>query len=120
MALELITTLRELNNPTKEPQMYADKLNRLGLPIPVTHIVNPVITMVAWLRRYAADAKVFVIGEDALIRAVQAAGIEATERADEIDIVIAFHALVVASIATLPVRSDEIVVVLESRRSPPQ
>jgi HAD superfamily hydrolase (TIGR01450 family) len=98
-AFELITTLRELNrqtlflsnNPTKDPQMYADKLNRLGLPTPVTHIVNPVITMVAWLCRYAPDAKVFVIGEEPLIRAIQAAGIETTERADEIDIVIASY-----------------------------
>ena len=97
-AFELITTLRELNrqtlflsnNPTKDPQMYADKLNRLGLPTPVTHIVNPVITMVAWLCRYAGR-KVFVIGEEPLIRAIRAAGIETTERADEIDIVIASY-----------------------------
>lgn len=98
-AFELIKTLRELgrstlflsNNPTKDPQMYADKLERLGLPTPVSHIVNPVITMTAWLRAHAPNARVFVIGEEPLIRAIEAAGIHTTERPDEIDLVIASY-----------------------------
>jgi HAD superfamily hydrolase (TIGR01450 family) len=98
-AYELVTTLRKLgratlflsNNPTKDPQMYADKLDRLGLPTPVSHIVNTVVTMTAWLQQNAAGARVFVIGEQPLIRAIEAAGIETTERPDEIDIVIASY-----------------------------
>lgn len=98
-AHELVTTLREQgcatlflsNNPTRDPQMYADKLGRLGLPTPTTHIVNPVVTMAAWLRREAPDASVFVIGEEPLIRAIQAAGIRTTSRAEEIDIVVASY-----------------------------
>ena len=98
-AFELITTLRELgratlflsNNPTKDPQMYADKLDRFGLPTPVSHIVNTVVTMTAWLRQNASGARVFVIGEQPLIRAIEAAGIETTERPDEIDFVIASY-----------------------------
>lgn len=98
-AYELVTTLRELgratlflsNNPTKDPQMYADKLDRLGLPTPVSHIVNTVVTITAWLRENAAGARVFVIGEQPLIRAIEAAGIETTERPEEIDIVLASY-----------------------------
>jgi HAD superfamily hydrolase (TIGR01450 family) len=98
-AFELVTTLRELgratlflsNNPTKDPQMYADKLGRLGLPTPVSHIVNTVVTMTAWLRENAAGARVFVIGEPPLVRALEAAGIELTDRPEEIDIVLASY-----------------------------
>ena len=98
-AYELITTLRRLgratlflsNNPTRDPQMYADKLGGLGLPTPVSHIVNPVVTMTAWLREHAPGARVFVIGEQPLIRAIRAAGFEITERPDEIDYVIASY-----------------------------
>lgn len=96
-AYELITALRERgratlflsNNPTQDPQMYADKLRRLGLPTPVSHIVNPLVTMTAWLREHVVDAKVFVIGEEPLIRDIRAAGIELTDRPEQIDLVIA-------------------------------
>src|SRR3712207_6531180 len=71
--------------------MYAEKLDRLGLPTPVSHIVNTVVTMTEWLRQNAPSARVFVIGEQPLIRSIQAAGIETTERPDEIDIVIASY-----------------------------
>ncbi len=96
---ELVTALRELgrrtlfltNNPTKDRQMYADKLERLGLPTPVSHIVNPVVTMVDWLRRNAVGARVYVIGEEPLTRAIADAGFALTERPEEIDIVVASY-----------------------------
>ena len=98
-AFDLVTRLRELgrqtlfltNNPTKDRQMYADKLDRLGLPTPLTHIVNPVVTMVDWLRSNAPAAMVYVIGEEPLVRAVQEAGFELTERPELIDIVVASY-----------------------------
>ena len=98
-AFELVTTLRSMgrqtlflsNNPTRDPQMYADKLGKLGLPTPVSHIVNPVITMVAWLHENAPGARVFVIGEEPLTRAIRDAGFTLTETADEIDIVVASY-----------------------------
>lgn len=98
-AYDLVTGLREQrrqtlflsNNPTRDPQMYADKLARLGLPTPTSHILNTVVTMAAWLRREAPDASVFVIGEEPLIRAIQDAGIRITERPAEIDIVVASY-----------------------------
>ena len=33
------------NNPTRDPQMYADKLDGLGIPTPPRDIVNPVVTV---------------------------------------------------------------------------
>lgn len=98
-AHRLVTTLRDegcqtlflSNNPTRDPQMYADKLARLGLPTPTSHIVNTVVTMTAWLRKEAPGASVFVIGEEPLQRAVRDAGIRITERPEEIDIVVASY-----------------------------
>jgi len=98
-AFEFITTVRRLgsrtlfvtNNPTRDPHMYADKLSRLGLPTPEDHIVNPVVTLTAWLKREAPGARVFLIGEAPLRRALDEAGIQTTERPDEIDIVIASY-----------------------------
>ena len=98
-AYELVTKLRELgrqtlfltNNPTRDRQMYADKLDRLGLPTPLTHIVNPVVTMVDWLRGNARGARIYVIGEPPLVRAIENAGFELTERPELIDIVVASY-----------------------------
>ena len=98
-AYELVHTLREQgretlflsNNPTRDPQMYADKLAGLGIPTPVSHIVNPVVTMPAWLRREVPDASVFVIGEPPLERSIREAGIRVTDDPAEIDIVVASY-----------------------------
>lgn len=98
-AHRLVTTLREAgcqtlflsNNPTRDPRMYAEKLDRLGLPTPTSHIVNTVVTMTAWLTKEAPGANVFVIGEEPLRRAFREAGIRMTERPDEIDIVVASY-----------------------------
>ena len=96
-AFELITGLREQgretlflsNNPTRDPQMYAEKLTRLGLPTPTSHIVNPVVTLTSWLRQEAPDAAVFVIGEAPLVRALEQAGVRTSTDPAVIDIVVA-------------------------------
>ena len=98
-AYELICRLRELgrstlflsNNPTRDPEMYAEKLGRLGLPTPVSHIVNTVVTMTAWLVKHAPDARVFVIGEEPLRRSLQHAGLQLCEDPAQIDIVVASY-----------------------------
>ena len=98
-AYDLICRLRELgretlflsNNPTRDPDMYAEKLDRLGLPTPVTHIVNTVVTMTAWLVKNAPGARVFVIGEEPLRRSVQRAGLQLSEDPAEIDVVVASY-----------------------------
>lgn len=98
-AYDLVTRLRESgrqtlflsNNPTRDPAMYAAKLERLGLPTPVSHIVNTVVTMTSWLLSNAPGATVFVIGEEPLRRSLEQAGLRLTDRAEEIDIVVASY-----------------------------
>ncbi|MGC3995640.1 MAG: HAD hydrolase-like protein [Propionicimonas sp.] len=79
------------NNPTRDPEQYADKLARLGLPTPVEDIANTVVTTTAWLVAHHPDAVVFPISEEPLKRALAAAGIRMSEDPAEIDIVIASY-----------------------------
>ncbi len=95
----LILKLRELgkevvflsNNPTKDPKMYAEKLTGLGLPTSEGQVVNTVVTMTRWLLSNHPDATVFPIAEQPLKDALRGAGIKTSERAEEIDIVIASY-----------------------------
>ncbi len=98
-AKRLVEKLRELgrrvvflsNNPTKDPEMYAEKLTRLGLPTPEDEIVNTVVTMKEWLLQNHPDATVFPISEEPLKKALREAGIKISEDPEEIDIVIASY-----------------------------
>jgi len=98
-ARELIAALREQNrkviflsnNPTKNPQMYADKLTRLGIPTDPSEVVNTVVAMVLWLKENARGKKIFAIAEAPLINAIKEAGFEYSENPEEIDIVIASY-----------------------------
>jgi len=98
-AKELILKLRKekkkviflSNNPTKNPEMYAEKLTKLGIPTSPNEIVNTVVAMVLWLKENALGKKIFAIAEDPLINAIKAAGFEYSENPAEIDIVIASY-----------------------------
>jgi HAD superfamily hydrolase (TIGR01450 family) len=98
-ALALIEALRDRdvpvrfvsNNPTRDPEQYAEKLERLGLPTPVEHIVNTTVTMTRWLLEHHAGAVVFPIAEEPLHRALTDAGIRISEEPAEIDVVIASY-----------------------------
>lgn len=98
-AYRLIIKLRELgkrvvflsNNPTRDVQMYVDKLAKLGLPTPPEEIVTTVFTTTQWLLQNAPDAVVFPISEEPLIRSLRDAGIKISENPEEIDIVIASY-----------------------------
>jgi HAD superfamily hydrolase (TIGR01450 family) len=79
------------NNPTRDPQMYADKLDGLGIPTPLSDIVNPVVTVPRWLQEHHPGAGVFAISEEPLKRALAAAGIRLTEEPEEIDVVLASY-----------------------------
>ncbi len=79
------------NNPTKDPQQYAEKLARLGLPTPVEDIANTVVTTVRWLRSHHPDAVVFPIAEEPLVRALRQAGVRLSEDPADIDIVVASY-----------------------------
>jgi HAD superfamily hydrolase (TIGR01450 family) len=98
-ASEVIATIREReartvflsNNPTRDPQMYADKLGGLGIVTSVEDIVNPVVTVPRWLRTHHPGAGVFAISEEPLKRALAAAGVRLTEDPEQIDIVLASY-----------------------------
>jgi HAD superfamily hydrolase (TIGR01450 family) len=98
-AYRLIIKLRELgkrvvflsNNPTRDVQMYVDKLTKLGLPTPAEEIVTTVFTTTQWILQNAPDAVVYPISEEPLIRSLKNAGIKISENPEEIDIVIASY-----------------------------
>ena len=98
-AKRLILKLRELgkrviflsNNPTKDPQMYAEKLGKLGLETPTDEIVNTVVTMTQWLLHNHPDAVVYPISEEPLKNSLREAGIKMSDDPEEIDIVIASY-----------------------------
>ena len=98
-ARELVEGLRDRgkvvrflsNNPTKDPEQYAEKLDRLGLPTPVEEIVNTTVTTTHWLLEHAPEAVVFPISEEPLKRAFAAAGIAMSDDPAEIDIVVASY-----------------------------
>ncbi len=92
-----ITTLRAAgrrtvflsNNPTHSRFDYAAKLTRLGLPTPPEDIINSSMVMADFLRRTLPNARLFVIGEEALHTDLRNAGFELTEDAGRTDAVIA-------------------------------
>ena len=98
-AKRLILKLRDLgkkvvflsNNPTKDPEMYAKKLTNLGIETPASEIINTVVSMTRWLSQNHPDATVFPISEEPLKRALKEASIRISERAEEIDIVVASY-----------------------------
>jgi HAD superfamily hydrolase (TIGR01450 family) len=95
----LLSRLRELdrrvafvsNNPTRDPEMYVDKLRRLGVEASVPEVLNTVVTMTRWLVRNHPDATVFPIAEEPLRRALAEAGIRTSDDPAEIDIVVASY-----------------------------
>lgn len=98
-AERLVYKLRELekkavflsNNPTKDPEMYAEKLTEMGLETPASEIVNTVVTMTQWLLQNHPDATVFPISEEPLKNSLREADIRISEDPSEIDIVIASY-----------------------------
>lgn len=79
------------NNPTKDPQQYAEKLERLGLPTPIADIANTVVTTTRWLAENRPGAVVFPIAEEPLVRAFAEAGIPMSEDPAQIDVVVASY-----------------------------
>jgi HAD superfamily hydrolase (TIGR01450 family) len=79
------------NNPTKSPSDYLAKLTRLGLHAEPTEIVNTLVTTTHWLHQHRPGAVVFPIGEQPLLEALAAAGIETSDDPSRIDIVLASY-----------------------------
>ena len=98
-AAELIARLRArgarvlflTNNPTKNRDMYADKLSKLGIETRPEEILNTVVTMTTWLAAQPCGTGVYVIGEEPLRQAIAGAGIRLTSDPREIDVVVASY-----------------------------
>lgn len=96
-AAELLAALRAegrkvaflSNNPTKTREQYVAKLRGFGLQAELGEVVNSSHVMVQWLLEHAPGATLFVCGEAPLIGELQAAGFTLSERAGEVQIVVA-------------------------------
>jgi NagD protein len=77
------------NNPLHSRQDYAAKLTRLGVPTGAEDVVNSSYVLVRHLLATAPSSRLFVIGEPSITRELGDAGLRLTERAGEVDIVIA-------------------------------
>lgn len=77
------------NNPTKNRAQYVDKLTKLGIQADLSEVVNTTYVMVEWLKANAPGAVVYPVSEQPLIDELAAAGFAISERAGEVQFVIA-------------------------------
>jgi NagD protein len=77
------------NNPTKNRAQYVAKLTKLGIQASLAEVVNTTYVMVEWLKANAPGATVYPVSEQPLIDELVAAGFPISERAGEIQVVIA-------------------------------
>lgn len=77
------------NNPTRTREAYADKLTRLGLPSSPEDVINSSFVMVQFLNKRMPGATLHVVGEQSLIDELERGGFTISDKADEIDAVIA-------------------------------
>ena len=84
-----VRTIFISNNPTHAREEYAAKLTRLGVPTPVGDVLTSSLVMVDFLKRRLPGARLFVIGEEPLCAELRRDGFELTERARDVDAVIA-------------------------------
>jgi phosphoglycolate/pyridoxal phosphate phosphatase family enzyme len=82
-------TLFLSNNPTRSREAYAARLTRLGLPTPTANVINSSYVMVNFLQRRLPAARLFVVGEASLCAELEAGGFTLTDRATEVEAVIA-------------------------------
>ena len=79
------------NNPTKNPDQYAHKLDKLGLPTEVKDIANTVVTTAGWLKHHHPNAVLFPIAEKPLCDYLVKEGFRLSDNPEEIDVVIASY-----------------------------
>ncbi|NNJ11367.1 HAD-IIA family hydrolase [Chloroflexales bacterium ZM16-3] len=77
------------NNPTKNREQYVAKLMRFGIQASLSEVVNTTYVMVEWLKANAPGATVYPVSEQPLIDELTAAGFPISERAGEVQFVIA-------------------------------
>lgn len=67
------------NKPIQTREHYAEKLNRLGVPVAVDDVLNSSSVMAHYLTRRAPGASLFVVGEEPLLDELRRAGFEVVE-----------------------------------------
>ena len=77
------------NKPLRTRADYAAKLTRLGIPTSPDEVINSSWVLARWLEQEAPGAALFVLGEPPLLAELHAAGFRLSERADEIQFVVA-------------------------------
>ncbi|HMQ29788.1 MAG TPA: HAD-IIA family hydrolase [Chloroflexaceae bacterium] len=77
------------NNPTKTREQYVARLRGMGLAADLSEVVNSSHVMVQWLLEHAPGATLFVCGEAPLVGELAAAGFPMSERAGEVQYVVA-------------------------------
>ncbi len=76
------------NNSTRTPRQYVAKLRAMGIEVTEHHILTSALAAALYLSRIAAPrAKVYVIGEDGLISAVEEQGFLSADK--DVDLVVA-------------------------------
>ena len=98
-AEEVIRLLREKgrrvvflsNKPIQAREDYASKLTRLGIPTQPDEVINSTLVMTNYLKKNAANARLFVVGEIPFVDELKRSGFIITEEPKEIDyVVVAF------------------------------
>jgi arabinose operon protein AraL len=77
------------NKPLQTREDYAAKLTRLGISTTADEVINSSRVMAKWLAHQAPGAAIYVIGEPSLIREMAEAGFRISEKAEEIQYVVA-------------------------------
>ena len=77
------------NKPLETRADYAAKLTRLSIPTSPDEVINSSWVLARWLEREAPRAILFVVGELPLLEELRAAGFRLSERAGEIQFVVA-------------------------------
>jgi len=79
------------NKPIQIREDYAAKLTRLGIPTQPDEVINSTLVMTNYLKKNAANARLFVVGEIPFVDELKRAGFTITEEPKEIDyVVVAF------------------------------
>ncbi|NOZ20482.1 MAG: HAD-IIA family hydrolase [Planctomycetes bacterium] len=76
------------NKAIQTRNTYAEKLNRLGIPVELDDVINSSFVTASFLAEHETAARIFVIGERPLLDELAAAGIRMAESPEETDIVV--------------------------------
>jgi NagD protein len=79
------------NKPIQTREDYASKLTRLGIPTQPDEVINSTFVMTNYLKKFAPQARLFVVGETPFIEELKRAGFKITDEPKEIEyVVVAF------------------------------